>query len=347
MRKDLRVIQGSSVSFTISPVNQPERVYKIVGAFTAAQLGLAEHTYPHECLQCKLVLTGSDFPHLITPIQPVRLGPPGGPAAVKTRLGWTLQGPTKYLPQQNGSRSCLFMATLSPSAKLHHHVENLWKLDILPYRNEKLVTRSRKDQAAMDLLQTKTIRVNIDGVQRYATPLLRVQPMPTLLAPPNSVLANLQSTEKHLLRDPDRATAYSSEILKLENSGYAKMVCQEVWESSRESWFIPHHMVNHNEKARIVFNCSFTYQGSNLNALLLPGPNLSSSLLGVLLRFREYATAVSSDVKGMFHQVRLLPEDRPLLRFLWRDMRRDIPPSVYEWLVLPFGTTCSPCCAAY
>ncbi|KAJ8395308.1 hypothetical protein AAFF_G00032930 [Aldrovandia affinis] len=49
----------------------------------------------------------------------------------------------------------------------------------------------------------------------------------------------------------------------------------------------------------------------------------------------------------MFHQVRLLPEDRPLLRFLWRDLQRDSQPSVYEWQVLPFGTTCSPCCAIY
>lgn len=120
-----------------------------------------------------------------------------------------------------------------------------------------------------------------------------------------------------------------------------------MWESSTESWFIPHDMVTHNEKARIVFNCSFTYQGNNWIKLLLPGPNLSSSLLGVLLRFREHSTAVSSDIKGMFHQVRLLPEDRPLLTFLWCDMKRDSSTSVYEWQVLPFWTTCSPCCATY
>lgn len=49
----------------------------------------------------------------------------------------------------------------------------------------------------------------------------------------------------------------------------------------------------------------------------------------------------------MFHQVRLLPRDRSVLRFLWRDMRRDVEPDIYEWQVLPFGTTCSPCCAIY
>ncbi|XP_039520697.1 uncharacterized protein LOC120474476 [Pimephales promelas] len=118
-------------------------------------------------------------------------------------------------------------------------------------------------------------------------------------------------------------------------------------QQSHERWFIPHHMVTHNDKNRLVFNCSFQYQGMNLNESLIPGPALGPSLLGVLIRFREHSVAVSGDVKGMFHQVRLLEQDRPILRFLWRDMERDREADVYEWRVLPFGTTCSPCCASY
>lgn len=49
----------------------------------------------------------------------------------------------------------------------------------------------------------------------------------------------------------------------------------------------------------------------------------------------------------MFHQIRLLPEDRPLLKFLWRNLKVEEQPRVFEWQVLPFGTTCSPCCAVY
>lgn len=49
----------------------------------------------------------------------------------------------------------------------------------------------------------------------------------------------------------------------------------------------------------------------------------------------------------MFHQIRLRPEDKPLLGLIWRDLRSEDPPDVYEWLVLPFGTTCSPCCAIF
>ncbi|KAL7883040.1 hypothetical protein SRHO_G00006980 [Serrasalmus rhombeus] len=89
------------------------------------------------------------------------------------------------------------------------------------------------------------------------------------------------------------------------------------------------------------------FRGLNLNEALLPGPTLGASLLGVLLRFRQNAVAISGDIRSMFHQVRLLPEDRPLLKFVWRDMRREDPPDVYEWQVLPFGTTCSPCCATF
>lgn len=106
-------------------------------------------------------------------------------------------------------------------------------------------------------------------------------------------------------------------------------------------------MVEHNRKHRVVFNCSFQFQGNNLNELLLPGPALTSSLLAVLLRFREHSIAISSDMKGMFYQIRLLPEDQPLLCFLWRDQQREMQQRVYEQQVLPVGTISNPCCAVF
>lgn len=106
-------------------------------------------------------------------------------------------------------------------------------------------------------------------------------------------------------------------------------------------------MVSHNDKDRIVFNCSFIDQIASLNDHLLSGPTLGASLLGVLLRFREHPITASSDIKGMFHQVRLLPENKPCLRFLWRDTNRSRPPDIYLWQGLPFGTTCSPRCATF
>ncbi|XP_026053029.1 uncharacterized protein LOC113039346 [Carassius auratus] len=357
-------LQGSKVSFSISPVAQSHKTYHIKQAFTADHLGLAQQSYPMEALVSKykhlkglpiqsfekihpLLLIGADQPHLITPIEPVNLGPPGGPAAIKTRLGWTLQGPVKLLLNPLHPQQVLFTSLSPKHTELMRNVTKLWELDILPYRNEKQVTRSREDQAALEILNKGTVRVDVNGIQRYATPLLRKSSMACLNASEEAVMPLLRRTERHLLKDPERAATYSAEIKKLLEEGYVAKLDPDKPPQSLERWFIPHHMVIHNDKNRLVFNCSFQYKGMNLNESLLPGPVLGPSLLGVLIRFREHSVSVSGDVKGMFHQVRLLEQDRPILRFLWRDMERDREPDIYEWQVLPFGTTCSPCCASY
>ncbi|XP_023806317.1 SH3 and multiple ankyrin repeat domains protein 2 isoform X1 [Oryzias latipes] len=362
VRQDIQVLHGYAVTFHISSVARPHTSYKIEGAFTANRLSLAQHTYPIERLQKKFshlrglpipalrdaepfLLIGSDQPHLITPIEPVRLGPPGSPAAVHTRLGWTLQGPVHLTGRPTNAVQCLFTSSPPKFEELYKHVERLWQMDTVPYRPEKEVVRSKQDQQAVDMLEANTIRTEVNGINRYATPLLRHPDMPLLAAPKDSVLALLRSTERRLLRNPEQAEVYKKEIKKLIDAGAVKEVPQETFH--QEEWYIPHHLVSHNGKSRLVFNCSHEYHGQSLNQFLLPGPTLGASLLGVLLRFREHPIAVSGDIKGMFHQVRLLPGDRPLLKFLWRDLRVDEPPRVFEWQVLPFGTTCSPCCATY
>ncbi|XP_062287006.1 uncharacterized protein LOC133992303 [Scomber scombrus] len=363
VHQDIKTVHGASVSFSISPADKPHKKFHIQDAFTANHLGLAEYTYSLSALQQKYrhleglsipslhkvrptLLIGSDHPELIVPIEPVRLGPPGGPAAVKTCLGWTLQGPSKHLQDQLSASQCLFTSA-SPKTDLYHQVERLWQLDTLPFRSEKVVTRSKQDQEAVDMLDRSTVRVEINGIHRYATPLLRAKDMPRLQAHKEAAMSYLRSTERRLAKDPPLAITYKQEIDKLERAGYAKKLTPQEVEHSSESWYVPHHIVSHHGKHRIVFNCSFSYKGHNLNNYLLPGPTLGSSLLGVLVRFREHPVAISGDIKQMFHQVRLLPSDQPLLRFLWRDLQSENPPDVYEWRVLPFGTTCSPCCATF
>lgn len=57
-----------------------------------------------------------------------------------------------------------------------------------------------------------------------------------------------------------------------------------------EFWYMPHHMVYHNDK------CLFSHQGANLNDLHLPRPTLTSSMLGIMLSFRENSTAICSNI---------------------------------------------------
>ncbi|KAL3999531.1 AP-5 complex subunit zeta-1 [Sarotherodon galilaeus] len=141
VHQEVETIQGSSVSFKISPIAHPEKTYTINNAFTTSHLALSDHTYPVSSLQRRykhlqgipltfinkaapLLLIGSDHTHLITSIAPVRHGPFGSPTAVKTRLGWTLQGPiTDFQPQSSSTHAqCLFTSSSSGSGEPLQHI---------------------------------------------------------------------------------------------------------------------------------------------------------------------------------------------------------------------------------
>lgn len=68
------------------------------------------------------------------------------------------------------------------------------------------------------------MRVNVEGVHRYTTPLLRVGNMPTLNVPPEAVLPSLRGTKKRLSQDPEKAKAYQAEITKLVAAGVRRDV---------------------------------------------------------------------------------------------------------------------------
>ena len=90
------------------------------------------------------------------------------------------------------------------------------------------------------------------------------------------------------------------------------------------------------------------YRGKSLNDELLQGPDLTNSLVGLLTRFRQESVAFLSDVEAMFHQVRVNPEDRSALRFLWwPDGNLDLEPEEFMMTVHLFGAVSSPSCATF
>ena len=116
-------------------------------------------------------------------------------------------------------------------------------------------------------------------------------------------------------------------------------------------WYLPHHPVFHPQKPgkiRVVFDCSAKFKGTSLNDQLLQGPDLTNGLVGVLIRFRQEPVAMVADVEGMFHQVRVAPDDCQALRFQWwsdDDLSKE--PTDFQMLVHLFGATSSPSCASF
>ena len=65
----------------------------------------------------------------------------------------------------------------------------------------------------------------------------------------------------------------------------------------------------------------------------------------MLLRFRKQRVGLAADIEAMIHQVQIIEEDQPALRFLWWNLELERPPKVYQMLVVIFRDVSSPCLA--
>ena len=108
---------------------------------------------------------------------------------------------------------------------------------------------------------------------------------------------------------------------KMISEGYAKQVPSDQIGQSN-AWYIPYHGVYNSQKRkmRVVFDRSARHLGRSLNDCLLPGPDLTNTLLGVLCRCREENVAFNCNITKMFYQFKVSPHQRAYLRFLrWKD----------------------------
>ncbi len=80
----------------------------------------------------------------------------------------------------------------------------------------------------LKILEARTEKVTIDGIERYATPLLQIHDAPKLKALMHATMPNLRSTEQRLPTDQEKTAIYNEEILKLEKAGYVKKISPEI-----------------------------------------------------------------------------------------------------------------------
>lgn len=295
------------------------------------------------------LLIGLDVPQALTPLE-VRAGGNGEPFAIRTLLGWTISGPvqpsTEMEDRPNDAGCVAIVDHKSQETRLEEQVRQFWELDT-SYLMEEIVL-SVEDKRVMDLWSGTLTRVK----GHYQLPIPFRQNPPKLPDNKSLALRRLEGLKRRLLRDPSLRRRYAREMQLLLDEGYAELVpTNELHSRPHMTWYLPHHPVlnpNKPDKVRIVFDCAAECGSVSLNSQVLQGPDLNNKLLGVLLRFRQGPVALMADIEAMFHQVKVAPEHRDALRFLWWP-KGDVQcaPKAYRMTVHLFGGVWSPSCASY
>ena len=101
-------------------------------------------------------------------------------------------------------------------------------------------------------------------------------------------------------------------------------------QEGEEGWYLPIFGVYHHrkkDKVRVVFDSDAKYGGVSLKDVLLSGPDLTDSLLGIILRFRREQVAAIADIQQMFYCFKVNEEHCNYLQFfLHEDNNMDYGP---------------------
>ena len=173
-------------------------------------------------------------------------------------------------------------------------------------------TRSIEDKRALSLMEKTTFKsVSEDA---YVSGLLWREEEPSL--PNNYEMAKrrIQSLEKKFESCPEIRERYAKSIQDDIEKGYVKKLSEEeVQCDSKVTWYLPHRFVINPKKTdrlRRVDDASPNFSGQSLNDKIYTGPDPQSSLFVVFLRFCEERIAMVTDVKEMYHMLRLPDRDK-------------------------------------
>ncbi|XP_060793215.1 uncharacterized protein LOC132896416 [Neoarius graeffei] len=309
-----------------------------------------------------------------------RNGPPNAPFTQRLALGWVIVGDvcmngahvpspvntyrTYVLDNGRPSFMCPCLNKIEIKEKLNHTCQSQYpsiseqlslssdKMRLMGEsifchtKDDEKTAPSMEDLAFLKIMEKELIQGDDNSWQ---APLPFRSPRQCLPNNREQARTRLATVTKTLRKHPERREHFTAFMSKLFENGHAEVA--PPLPPDQECWYLPFFGVYHPQKpgqVRVVFDSSAQHQGVSLNDVLLTGPNMNNSLLGVLLRFRREPVAVTTDIQQMFHCFVVREDHRNFLRFLWH-RNNDLDDDVIEYrmCVHVFGNSPSPSVATY
>ena len=188
--------------------------------------------------------------------------------------------------------------------------------------------------------------LSFDG-SRYTVSLPWKQEIGTI--PDNYILCEgrLRSLLKRLRENPILLKQYDDIIKQQEADGIVESVPSMEQEIGKVHC-IPHREVvrdRETTRVRIVYDASAKVKERiSLNDCLETGPCPLPKIFEILVRFRCFKYALTSDIKSAFLNIRVKEEDRDFLRFLWATAIMNSDPTfiIKRFTSVLFGLNSSP-----
>ncbi|XP_068210502.1 uncharacterized protein [Palaemon carinicauda] len=265
------------------------------------------------------ILIGNNCP---TALQPLEVVPTSGygPFAVRYLHGWTVNGPVHVKVSSNGVSCHRLLVSDDQHVTDCITVESIRKYFELDFSERDL--GSVPDERGLSFEDTRFVKRCQDDIEfrdgHFQLPMPFRDRNVNLPRIKKQAVSRAKWQRRKMKNSEDYRQQYTAFMDKLFEKGYAyKIPDDEV--NKIPVWYLPHDAVflPKKGKIRVVFYCSAKFEGVSLNDVLLQGPNLTNSLTGVLIRFRQEVYAFIGDIEAMFFQIKIPPENQDYVRFLW------------------------------
>jgi len=234
------------------------------------------------------------------------------PFAYSTVFGWMLLGPVQQLA--NPVQVHCILATMSPS--IESLMEDFWKME-----EPEEAPLQFTDEGCCEAKFRAETKIDTNG--RYNVPLpFRPDQSSEFKGMLRIAGRRFELLERKLERDAVLGDAYRKFMSEYESLGHMTIAQEPA------RYVIPHHAVwkrnGDLSKLRVVFDASARCEsGQSLNDALYVGPKLQRDIVDVLLGFRLYRYAFSSDICKMYRQIQVNSEYRKFQHILWRASPKD------------------------
>ncbi|GFV36226.1 integrase catalytic domain-containing protein [Trichonephila clavipes] len=244
---------------------------------------------------------------------------------------------TGTLPQSQQQANCCLIC----EPNLDITVKKFFELESLP-DDSKEITKSEEEIYCKEHFVST---YKIDKTGRFVVRLPIKENAEALLGySKENAIKRLNGIWEKLNKSNTMGTLYKEFMNEYELLGHMEEIKNETL--VKINYYIPHHSVYKPEKTstplRVVFDESAkTTSGFSLNSILLNGGIIQQDLFSIVSRLRKHKYAFSADIKKMYRQILVDPNQRDLQRIMWKTSA-DAPVKTYKLATVTYRKVSAP-----